>query len=98
MKLLSMNISNMYSNNYTFEDKKFICVYLFKLLNAFYYIYSCIVIITTQFYSIPIPNPKCIPPFPNLSHLENISFSKSVNQYLFCKGVQSVLYLYSTCQ
>ena len=39
-------------------------------------------IITTQFYRISIPNPQHRPPSPNLSHLETISFSKSVSQYL----------------
>ena len=37
---------------------------IFKLLNEFYYIYSCTTIITPQFYSISIPNPQCIPPPP----------------------------------
>ena len=31
-------------------------------------------IITTQFYSISIPNPQPIPPTPNLSPLETIVF------------------------
>ena len=71
---------------------------LFLLLNEFYYIYSCIMIITTQFYSISIPNPQLIPPPPNLPHLETISFSKSVSQYLFCKEVHCVLFLDSRCK
>ena len=37
-------------------------------------------IITTQFYSISIPNPQSIPP-PILSPLRTIGFSKSVSQY-----------------
>ena len=45
-----------------------------KLLNEFYYTYRCTTIVTTKFYSISIPNPQCIPPSPNLSHLETISF------------------------
>ena len=56
--------------------------FLILLLNEFYYIYSCTMIITTPFYSISIPNPQCIPQAPNLSHLETISFSKSVSQCL----------------
>ena len=32
-------------------------------------------IITTKFYSTSIPNPQCIPPPPNLSHLEIKFFS-----------------------
>ena len=43
-------------------------------------------IITTQFYSISIPNPQCIPPHPNPFHLETISFSKPVSQYWFFTG------------
>ena len=46
----------------------------FLLLNELYYIYSCTVIITTQFYSISIPNHQGIAPPPNLSHLENKFF------------------------
>ena len=65
----------------------------FFLLNEFYYIYRCTTIITTKFYSISIPNPQCI-----LSHLETISFSKSVSQYLFCKDIHCVILFYSTCK
>ena len=37
-------------------------VYTFSLLrNEFYYVYSCTKIITTQFYSISVPKPQCIP-------------------------------------
>ena len=49
-------------------------------------------------FSISIPNPQYIPPTPNLSPLETISFSKSVSQYLFCKEVHCVLSSDSTCQ
>ena len=59
--------------------------FLFLLLSEFYYVYSCTMIITTQFYSLSISNPQRISPPPNLSHLETVSFSKSVSQYLFCK-------------
>jgi len=55
-------------------------------------------IITTQFYSISIPNPQCILLPLNLSHLETISFSKYVSQYLFCREVHCVLFSDSTCQ
>ena len=48
-------------------------------------------IITTQFYSISIPNPQPSPT-PNLSHLETVSFSKSVSQYLLCKEVHCALF------
>ena len=34
------------------------------LLNEFITFYSCTMIITTQFYSISIPQPQCIPPPP----------------------------------
>ena len=71
--------------------------FFFKLLNELYYIYRCTTITTIKFYSISIPNPQWIPPVPNLSHLETISFSKSVSQYLFCK-VYCVLFLDSTCK
>ena len=63
-----------------------------------YYIYSCTMTITTQFYSISLPQPQCIPLLPKLSPLETISFSKSVSQYLFCKEVHCVLFSDSTCQ
>ena len=53
-------------------------LFLLLLLSEFYYIYSCTVIITNQLYSISIPNPQSIPPPSNLSHLETISFSRSV--------------------
>ena len=73
--------------------------FFFFITNGFYYIYRCTTIITTKFYSISIPNPQCIPPPPNLSHLETISFSKSMSQYLFCKEVHCVLlFLDSTCK
>ena len=49
-------------------------------------------IITIQFYRISIPQPQCMPLPPKLSPLETISFSKSVSQCLFCKGVQSVIF------
>ena len=39
----------------------FILLFYFLLLNEFYYIYSCTMIITTRFYSIFIPNPQPIP-------------------------------------
>ena len=68
-----------------------------KLLNEFYYSYRCTTIIRTKFYGISIPNPQCIPSAPNLSHLETISFSKSVSQYLFCKEIHPVLFLDSAC-
>ena len=64
----------------------------FFLHNEFYYIYSCTMIITTQFSSISFPNFQCIPPPPNLSPLETVSFSKSVSLYLFCKAVHCVLF------
>ena len=70
-----------------------VCISFFKLLNEFYYIYSCTVIITTKFYSIFIPNPQHIPCPLNLSYLETTSFSKSVSHYLFCKEVHCILFL-----
>ena len=71
--------------------------FLLKLPNEFYYIYRCTRTNTTKFYSISMPNPQCITPAPNLSHLETISFSKSVSQSgltqipmepLLCAGTQ----------
>ena len=53
--------------------------------------------IATKFYSISIPNPQH-PLTPNLSHLESLSFSKSVSQYFFCNEVHCVLCLDSTCK
>ena len=67
------------------------------LLNEFYYIHNCTMITTTKFYSMSIPNPRCIPPPLNLSHLETVSFSESLSQYLFCKEVHCVFFLDSTC-
>ena len=43
----------------------------------------------SEFYSISIPNPQHIPPSPKLSHLESLSFFKSVSEYLFCEEVHS---------
>ena len=43
--------------------KTYIYIYLFpflKLLNEFYHIYSCTMVMTAQFYSISIPNPQFI--------------------------------------
>ena len=62
------------------------------------YIYSCTMIITTKFYSISIPDPQRIPSPSNLSHLETVSFPKSMSQYLFCKEVNYVLFSDSTCK
>ena len=64
----------------------------FFITQWIYYVYSCTMIITIQFYMICIPQPKHISPPPKLSPLGTISFSKSVSQYLFCKEVQSVLF------
>ena len=52
----------------------FLINFIFLLFNEFYYIYSCTMIITTQFYSISILNPQPIPPCPNLSPLEIVKF------------------------
>ena len=49
-------------------------------------------IITTQFHSISISNPQCIPCPPKLCPLESILFSKSVSHYLFCKEVHCILF------
>ena len=43
--------------------------FFFKLLNEFYYIYRCKMIIITKFYSISIPNPQCTPHPPNQDRL-----------------------------
>lgn len=76
-----------------------VCGFLFlKSLDEFYYLYRCTTIITTKFDSMSIPNPQYISPPPNLSHLETLSFPKSVNQYLFCKEIHCILFLDSTCK
>ena len=81
------------------EYRGLCCIFMiFLLFNEFYYIYSCTVIITIQFYSISIPNPQHIPTPPNLSHLETKSFSLNMSQYLFCKEVHCILFLDSICQ
>ena len=72
--------------------------YFFFITQWIYYIFSCAMILTTQFYRISIPQPKHIPQIPKLSPLETISFLKSVSHYLFCKEVHSVLFTDSTCQ
>ena len=72
----------------TVRQQKLQCDIILKLLhNCFitqwiYYIYSCTMIITIQFYRISIPQPQRISPPPELSPLATISFSKSVSQYL----------------
>ena len=71
---------------------------VFLITQWIYYIYICTITITTQYYRISIPQPQHIPPPPELSPLETISFSKSVSQYLFCKEVHCVLFSDSTCQ
>ena len=48
--------------------------YFFNTQWVYYYIHSCTMIITTQFYSISIPNPQPIPPPLNLSPLETMFF------------------------
>ena len=53
-------------------------------------------IIIIQLYRISIPQPQGIPPPPELSPLETMSFSKSVSQYLFCKELHSALFSDST--
>ena len=70
---------------------------LFIIIRWIYYIYSCTVIITIQFYRISIPHPWCIASLPNCL-LWKLSSSKSLSQYLFCKEVYSVLFSDSTCQ
>ena len=83
----------------TIKELRHFCFFLiFLLLNKF------ITFIGVQQSSQPIftacpsqtlsPSPQP----PHLSHLETISFSKSVRQYLFCKEVHSVLFSDSTCQ
>ena len=52
-------------------------------------------IITTQFFSIYIQPPSY--PHPTTVSFQNICFSKSVSQYLFCKEVHYVLCLDFTC-
>ena len=47
----------------------------FFITQWIYYIYSCTMIITIQFYRISIPQPQCILQPPELSPLETISFS-----------------------
>ena len=66
-------------------------LFLLLLPNDFYYIYSCTTIITTQFYSISILNPQCIPPPPTCL-IWKPCFSKSVSQYLLCKEIHCVFF------
>jgi len=61
-------------------------------LNEFYYISRCPTIITTKLWSSSIRNAQCIPPPPKLSHVETVSFAKSVSQDLFCQEVPSALF------
>ena len=51
-------------------------VWFFFNLNKFYCIYSCAIIITTQFYSIFIPNPQPVPPTPQPVSFGNCKFFK----------------------
>ena len=64
----------------------------FFITQWIYYIYSCTMIMTIQFYMISTPQPQNIPLTLKLSPLETKSFSKSVSQYLFCKEVHFVLF------
>ena len=73
-------------------------IYLFLLLNAFYYIYSCTTIITTKFYSISIPNPQCIPPIPQSVSFGNGKFFKGYESVSVCREVHCILFIDSTCQ
>ena len=66
------------------------CYFFFKLLNEFYYIYSCTTIITTKFYIISIPNSQRIPPPPQSISFGNHKFFK------VCESV-SVLQRSSLC-
>ena len=72
--------------------RSFIYFLIFFIIQWIYYIHSYTMIITIQFYSISIPNPRRISLPPRLSPLETISFSKYVSQYLFCKEVHCVLF------
>ena len=69
----------------------FILFYFIFITQWIYYIYSCTMIITIQFYRISIPQPQHIPPPPKLSPLETIKFFK------VCESV-SVLQRNSFCQ
>ena len=60
---------------------------IFKLLNEFYYIYSCTTIIMTQFYSISIANSQPIPPTPQPVSFGNPKFFK------VCESVSRTLWL-----
>ena len=73
----------------------YLFIYLFKLLNELYYIYSCTVTITTWFYSVSIPNPQ---PISTTCLIWKPCFSKSLSQYLFCNEVHCVHFLDSTCK
>ena len=71
------------SMSVTFPD----LVNFFKLLNELYYIYSCTMIITIQFYRIFIPQPQCILPPPELSPLETVSLWVSI-----CSAKKSIVF------
>ena len=76
---------------------------LFLPSSYFYYLMNFITVIGVQQSSQPIlqhfhPKPSVLPPPPNLSHFETISFSKSVSQYLFCEEVHCGVFLDYTCK
>ena len=91
-KILSQNNQSIGKREFTWNTV------VFFITQWIYYIYSCTMIITIQFYRISIPQPQHIPLFLKRSALETVSFSKSVSQCLFCKKVHSVLFSDSTCQ
>ena len=95
LSILTSVLNCLFFFNQNIVDLQF---FNFLLLSEFYYIYSCTKIITNAFYSISNPNLQHNPPSPNTSHLEAISFSKSVSQHLFPKEVHCVLFLDSTCK
>ena len=57
----------------------------------FIYIYRCTMIITSQFYSVSIPNPQWIPPPPACLTGKPEVF-QSVRPYLFCREVHCALF------
>ena len=59
-----------------------VSAFFFLIAQWIYYIYSCTMILTTQFYSISIPNPQRIPHLPNLSPLETLSFSMTIPPWM----------------
>ena len=63
----------------------FFFFFLFEVLNEFYLVYSCTMIITMQFYSISIPNRQHIPPPPTCLLWKPNVYLKEAHNELLCR-------------